>query len=95
MMRTEVTFNHATFTEGTFRGDWFGYVRLGAPSLISCVGQQGCSKQQEQERVWQVPLAHVTVGAVEIQRVTITDLGIYSPNEEFCWLPPGDIRTPA
>ena len=94
-MRTEVTFNHATFTEGTSRGDWFGCVRLRAPSLISCVGQQGCSKQQEQEEVWQVPLAHVTVGAVEIQRVTVADLGIYSPNEEFCWLPPGDIRTPA
>lgn len=67
MMRTEVTFSHATFTEGTSRGDWLGCVRLGAPSLISCVGQQGCSKQQEQERVWLVPLAHVTVGAVEIQ----------------------------
>lgn len=69
-MRAEVTFSHATFTERTSRGDWLGCDRLGPPSLINCVGQQGYSKQQEQERVWQVPLTHAMVGAVEIQLVT-------------------------
>ena len=65
-----MTFSHATFTERTSRGDWLGCDHLGAPSLINCVGQQGYSKQKEQKRVWQVPLTHVMVGAVESQRVT-------------------------
>ena len=65
-----MTFSHATFTERISRGDWLGCDHLGAPSLINCVGQQGYSKQKEQKRVWQVPLTHVMVGAVEIQRVT-------------------------
>ena len=65
-----MTFSHATFTERTSRGDWLGCDHLGAPSLINCVGQQGYSKKKEQKRVWQVPLTHVMVGAVEIQRVT-------------------------
>lgn len=61
----------------------------------SRVGQQGHSKQQQQERAWQVPLTHAMMGAFEIQGVTnpFAPLLIWAfipPNEAFCQLPPGD-----